>query len=140
MVEIDSKFNGLARISIVNYYGDVLYDSFVKPIGEITNYRTDITGITEINLNEAIEFNECRKLVLKLLKNKIIIGHSLENDFMVLNYEHPKKLIRDTSKFKFFQSNLNLPLSLKFLTKTYKDYDIQQTHHDSVILFINLDR
>ena len=133
MVEIESKYNGLARISVVNYYGDVLYDSYVKPIGEITNYRTEITGISESDLINGIDFSECRKLVLKLLKNRIIIGHSLENDFLVLNYEHPKKLTRDTSKFKFFQSNINLPYSLKYLTKQYFDYNIQETHHDSVI-------
>jgi RNA exonuclease 4 len=68
-----------------------------------------------------------------MLKNRIIIGHSLENDFLVLNYEHPKKQTRDTSKFKFFQNNINLPQSLKFLTKQYFDINIQETHHDSVL-------
>ena len=137
MVEINSKFNGLARISIVNFYGDVLFDSFVKPIGEITNYRSEITGIYEADIQTGMEFTECRKIISKLIKNKVIIGHSIENDFLVLNYEHPKKLTRDTSKFKFFQSNINLPYSLKYLTKHYFNFDIQETHHDSVYILIN---
>ena len=132
MVEINSKFNGLARISIVNYYGEVIFDSNVKPIGEITNYRSEITGIYEADIQKGMDYSECRKIIMRLIKNRIIIGHSLENDFMVLNYEHPKKLTRDTSKFKFFQSNINLPSSLKYLTKNHLDFDIQETHHDSV--------
>ena len=132
MVEINSKFNGLARISIVNYYGEVIFDSNVKPIGEITNYRSEITGIYEADIQKGMDYSECRKIIMRLIKNRIIIGHSLENDFMVLNYEHPKKLTRDTSKFKFFQSNINLPYSLKYLTKNHLDFDIQETHHDSV--------
>ena len=132
MVEINSKFNCLARISIVNYYGEVIFDSNVKPIGEITNYRSEITGIYEADIQKGMDYSECRKIIMRLIKNRIIIGHSLENDFMVLNYEHPKKLTRDTSKFKFFQSNINLPYSLKYLTKNHLDFDIQETHHDSV--------
>ena len=132
MVEINSKFNGLARISIVNYYGEVIFESNVKPIGEITNYRSEITGIYEADIQKGMDYSECRKIIMRLIKNRIIIGHSLENDFMVLNYEHPKKLTRDTSKFKFFQSNINLPYSLKYLTKNHLDFDIQETHHDSV--------
>ena len=136
MVEINSKFNGLARISIVNFYGDILFDSFIKPVGEITNFRSDITGIFENDLEKGMDFIESRKIILKLIKNKIIIGHSLGNDFLVLNYEHPKKLTRDTSKFKVFQNNLNLPFSLKYLTNNFFDYKIQESYHDSVLCLI----
>ena len=40
------KSSVLARVSIVNYYGEVLLDRFVKPTKEITDYRTQFSGIT----------------------------------------------------------------------------------------------
>lgn len=35
----------LARVSIVNYYGVVLYDSYVAPKEKVTDYRTWVSGI-----------------------------------------------------------------------------------------------
>ena len=40
------KISALARVSIVNYYGEVLLDRFVKSTKEITDYRTQFSGIT----------------------------------------------------------------------------------------------
>lgn len=40
------KHSVLARVSIVNYYGEVLLDRFVKSRREITDYRTQFSGIT----------------------------------------------------------------------------------------------
>ncbi|KAJ6228940.1 RNA exonuclease rexo1 / reco3 family member-related [Anaeramoeba flamelloides] len=37
----------IARVSIINYEGKVVYDTYVKPAEYITNYRTSITGITK---------------------------------------------------------------------------------------------
>ena len=38
------------------------------------------------------------------MKNRIIIGHSLDNDFAALEgYEHPFEKIRDISKFSKFR-------------------------------------
>jgi RNA exonuclease 4 len=47
MVEVDRWSEGLARLSIVNYYGVVLIDKFVIPEGErVTNYRSWVSGVT----------------------------------------------------------------------------------------------
>jgi RNA exonuclease 4 len=37
--------------------------------------------------------------VAKLLKNRILVGHALENDLACLMLAHPRKLIRDTSRY-----------------------------------------
>ena len=70
--------------------------------------------------------------MIKLFKNKILIGHSIHNDFLALNYEHPKNLIRDTSKFKRFRNNHNQSYSLKYLSEVYLNKTIQTSTHDSV--------
>lgn len=38
--------NALARVSIVNYYGTVILDEFVRPKEAVTDYRTFVSGIT----------------------------------------------------------------------------------------------
>ena len=44
----------------------------------------------------------CRKSVLRILNNRILIGHALDNDLEVLGISHPWWLIRDTAKFQPF--------------------------------------
>jgi RNA exonuclease 4 len=44
--------NALARVSIVDYHGDVLLDRFVKPIEHIVDYRSEITGIHPGDLDD----------------------------------------------------------------------------------------
>ena len=85
MVEVDGSIDGLARVSIVNYNGVVLLDKFVIPEGKmITNYRTWVSGVTPDKLrteNGAIFFKEAKKKAHAILKDKIIVGHSVNHDF-----------------------------------------------------------
>lgn len=132
MVEINKSFNGLAKITVVNEHGEVIIDTFCKPKGEITDFRYDITGICASDLQNAINYDELRKNIIKLFKGRIIIGHGIENDFCVLDYEHPKSLIRDSSKTKIFQNKINQPHSLKYLTEKYFGKIIQTEVHCSI--------
>ena len=88
MVEVDRWGEGLARVSIVNYHGHVLMDKYVIPEGDqITNYRTWVSGITPEKLDPeqgAIAFSLAKREAHEILKDKIIIGHSLKHDFQVL--------------------------------------------------------
>lgn len=86
MVEVNGGKDGLARISVVNYYGHVIMDEFVKPVGNITNYRTWVSGIKPHHMFKATNFKEIVPRIHKLLDQKIIVGHSLHNDFKVLGY------------------------------------------------------
>ena len=85
MVEVDKFSDGLARVSIVNYNGHVLYDQYVKPEGKITNFRTWVSGVTPAHMAKAKTYKEARAEVHKLLKGKTIVGHSLRHDFGVLD-------------------------------------------------------
>lgn len=55
--------SGLARCSLVNLHGAVLYDKFIRPEGEITDYRTRVSGVTPLNMATATPFAEARKEV-----------------------------------------------------------------------------
>jgi len=54
----------LFRVSIVNYNGQVLYDKYVRPEGQIVDYRTWVSGVAPHHLklqNGAIEFGQAKR-------------------------------------------------------------------------------
>ncbi|RKF71450.1 RNA exonuclease 4 [Golovinomyces cichoracearum] len=123
----------LARISIVNFHGIQVYDSYVKPREFVTNWRSDVSGITPKKMMHAREFTEVQANVAAIIKNRIVVGHALWNDFRVLELTHPKKDTRDTSLFAGFRqiSHSNSP-SLKVLAKKVLGLDIQSGQHSSI--------
>ncbi|XP_077793949.1 interferon-stimulated gene 20 kDa protein isoform X4 [Macaca mulatta] len=57
--------SGLARCSLVNVHGAVLYDKFIRPEGEITDYRTRVSGVTPQHMVGATPFAVARLEALK---------------------------------------------------------------------------
>ena len=47
-------FSMLARCSIVNHHGNVLYNSYVAPMDKIIDYRTKFSGITPQHLRDGM--------------------------------------------------------------------------------------
>lgn len=45
MVGVEMNQDALARVSIVNYYGHVLMDKYVRPIKRVTDFRTWVSGV-----------------------------------------------------------------------------------------------
>jgi len=84
MVMVEGYIHELARCSIVDYNGHVLFDEMIKPKGKITNYLTWVSGITPSNLKGAKSFDDHKTEILDILKGRTIVGHSLKNDFEVL--------------------------------------------------------
>jgi RNA exonuclease 4 len=95
------RISVLARVSVVDYYGRKIFDSFVRVEERVTDYRTHVSGVTEHDLKgpKAMDFGMVRKNVKQLLKNKIIVGHGLENDLRALKIEqdHLWYNIRDSA-------------------------------------------
>ena len=102
----DGKQSALARVSITKWDGSVVLDTFVKVPTRVTDFRTFVSGVTAKDIRstneDAMELHACRKKVGELIKDKILIGHSLKNDFSALMLDHPKQHIRDTAKYKPF--------------------------------------
>ena len=42
--------SSLARVSIVNFYGAILQDDFVKQRERVTDYRTSVSGVRESDM------------------------------------------------------------------------------------------
>ena len=70
----------------------------------MTDYRTAVSGVRPEDLAEAPEFKEVQAEVAEIIKDRVLVGHALHHDLKVLFLDHPKKLIRDTSKYKPFKS------------------------------------
>ncbi|KAL8670539.1 MAG: hypothetical protein Q9168_004936 [Polycauliona sp. 1 TL-2023] len=125
--------SALARVSVVNYHGDQLYDSFVQPKEAITDYRTFVSGITPKLLQQARSFEIVQADVAALLDGKILIGHSVKNDLEALLLGHPKRDIRDTSRHPAYRqiAGGRTP-GLKRLAKQILEVDIQGGEHSSI--------
>lgn len=54
----------LARVSIVNSFGNVVYDKYVIPIEPVTDYRSFVSGIYPQHLQDwGVPFNVVQKEV-----------------------------------------------------------------------------
>lgn len=140
-IAIDCEFVGvgsddrsaLARVSLVNFYGVVLLDTFVKPKERVTDWRTWVSGVAPYHMHEATLFEEVQKKVCGILKGKVIVGHAVQNDLKSVLISHPRHQIRDTSRFSAFRKLAKgKPPSLKRLAKEYLQMDIQKQAHSSV--------
>ncbi|KAJ0396776.1 hypothetical protein ATCC90586_008016 [Pythium insidiosum] len=136
-VGLSGRQSVLARCSIVDFDGNVLYDKTVRPVEKVTDFRTHVSGIRARTLKNAIPFQQCLKEVGKLFKDKIIVGHALKNDFKALMFTPPKHLIRDTAKYRpYMRRKMNgtklYPKSLKVLAEEVLHKEIQTGEHDSV--------
>jgi len=142
MVDVQGE-STLARVSIVNWDGDAIFNTFVRVEGSVTDYLTFVSGVRkeDIESDDAMSFNDCRNTVLKMLKGKILIGHGLKNDFRALKISHPWYLTRDSTKYPPFlkphhlDSNVMVPQKLKVLAETKLGMIIQEfgTEHNSIV-------
>ncbi|KAL9104065.1 MAG: hypothetical protein Q9163_000962 [Psora crenata] len=125
--------SALARVSIVNYHGHQLYDSFVQPKEAVTDFRTKVSGITPQLLQGARTLQVVQADVGQLLNGKVLVGHALRNDLDALLLGHPKRDIRDTSRHPAFRllSGGRTP-ALKKLSKEVLGMDIQGGEHSSI--------
>ncbi|RDW74681.1 putative 3'-5' exonuclease [Aspergillus mulundensis] len=125
--------SALARISIVNYNGDQVYDSYVRPKEMVTDWRSHVSGILPKHMVEARSLEQVQKEVAEILEGRILVGHALRNDLDALLLSHPKRDIRDTSKHPPYRkiAGGGSP-RLKILASEFLGLDIQSGAHSSV--------
>lgn len=130
----EGKESALARVSLVNYYGHVIMDEFVRPREKVTDWRTWVSGVKPEHMKEALSFKEVQETVSGLLEGRILVGHSIKHDLESLLISHPKSNIRDTARhlpFRQAYAKGKSP-SLKKLAKEILKIDVQVGEHSSV--------
>jgi DNA polymerase III epsilon subunit-like protein len=93
----------LARCSIVNYEGHVLFDEYIKPDEPVVDFLTYVSGITQQKIRFAPLFTDVKARIFGLLKNKVVVGHTLSSDFKALNFKMDPKNVRDIQRFKRYR-------------------------------------
>lgn len=133
-VGAQGKDSALARLTLVNWYGAVLLDVYVRPKMAVTDFRTAVSGIRPHHLHNAVNLDAALVLLQEhVTMDTILIGHGLENDMRVMLYHHPRRLVRDTSKYRPFRAiSRGKTPGLKRLVKHFLSLDIQTGEHDSV--------
>ncbi|KAH7654812.1 Exoribonuclease II protein [Dioscorea alata] len=139
----DGTLDLCARVCLIGENENLIFHSYCKPLIPVTNYRYEITGITEENLINAPPLEQVRSRIEEILCNgetpwrarilggkaRILVGHDLEHDLWCLDMYYPGHLIRDTAQYQPLMRTNSIPHSLKYLTKTYLGYEIQTGIH-----------
>lgn len=125
--------SALARVSVVNFNGDQIYDSYVRPKEMVTDWRTHVSGIAAKHMVEARSLEQVQKEVAKLLDDRVLVGHAIRNDLDALLLSHPKRDIRDTSRHPPYRrfAGGGSP-RLKVLAAELLGLEIQGAAHSSV--------
>ncbi|KAF8921547.1 ribonuclease H-like domain-containing protein [Mucidula mucida] len=132
-VGIEGAESSLARVTLVNFYGAVQMDEFVRQRERVVDYRTRYSGIRESDMFKAKPFEQVQKRVAELLEDRILVGHAVHNDLKVLLLSHPRHQTRDTQyyagKFKVTKSRF---VALRNLVQQELGIAIQEGEHSSL--------
>ncbi|WWC69858.1 uncharacterized protein I206_103801 [Kwoniella pini CBS 10737] len=130
--------NELAKVGIVNYQGSIIFESFVyvNP-RNVIDYRTSKSRIRAKDLEGAPTYEKVIIIIKDILKNKIIIGHTLFNDLNVIGYKISYDSFRDTALYIPLRRKVGINKegiypSLSNLSKKNLGIDIQQNEHDPI--------
>ncbi|KAL2258910.1 hypothetical protein VTK26DRAFT_7590 [Humicola hyalothermophila] len=125
--------DALARVSVVDFHGRQVYDSYVRPRERVVDWRTHVSGVAPRHMAKARTFDEVQRQVAELLKGRIVVGHDVKHDLRVLELDHPSKMIRDTAKFSGFRKYGHGPKpALRVLAQELLGVEIQKGQHSSI--------
>ncbi|CAD2102089.1 exoribonuclease, putative [Plasmodium vinckei lentum] len=123
MCETSGAHRELTKVTIVDAYMNIVYDSYVMPDNKITNYLTLYSGINENTLKGVhTKLSDVQKELKNIFNNKsILVGHSLENDLHALKIKHDyiidTSVIYSNNYYNFLKPSL-FNLSKKYLSIT----------------------
>eukprot|EP01103_Thecamoeba_quadrilineata_P006112 TRINITY_DN15837_c0_g1_i1.p1 TRINITY_DN15837_c0_g1~~TRINITY_DN15837_c0_g1_i1.p1 ORF type:complete len:525 (+),score=136.14 TRINITY_DN15837_c0_g1_i1:78-1577(+) len=127
---LDNK-RELLRVTLIDEDLKVIYDTLVKPAHPVIDFRSNITGITEADLESiTTTLADVQEKISTILdSSSILAGHSLNYDLHSLQLIHTRVL--DTS---LLYSNPFTPSkhSLKDLASKFLNKIIQVNKHDSI--------
>ena len=125
--------SALARVSLVDFHGRQVYDSFVRPKEHVVDWRTHISGVGPKHMRTARDFEGVQNDVAELLKGRILVGHDVKHDLLALILDHPLKSVRDTARFSQFKKYGHGPKpALRILAREILDLEIQKGQHSSI--------
>ncbi|KAF7152416.1 hypothetical protein RHSIM_Rhsim01G0276600 [Rhododendron simsii] len=106
--ESDGSLDLCARVCLIDEDENVIFHTYVRPETPVTNYRYEITGITEQHLRDAMPLEEVSEQLLQILYNgesigrlrwdggnaRLLVGHDIQHDLQCLKINYPDRLVR----------------------------------------------
>lgn len=109
----------LGRVSVVNYDGETIFDTFVcypEPIN-VTNTDEKFSGINWNDIdphNGAQPFSKVQAHLAELLRDRAVIGHDIEKDLKAITMDLPSHILR-------LQGVISLPIPVTFENIVVRD-------------------
>lgn len=117
------------QVSIVDYNNNIIYETYVTPRGSPKSLIVK-RGVARVaNISKPYEI--VREEIKEILKDKIIIGHDLSNEFRAFRLNESDYKTIDTAVLPIFKIITLKPRTLKSLTKEVLDRDIQTGKHSA---------
>lgn len=101
----------VARVSLVNQFGECVYDKYVLPTEKVVDYRTKVSGIRPFDIskdNGAVQLSVVQKEVTDLINGRILVGHAVHNDLQVLFLSHQRRKYAIHKNVKHFAAKYRL--------------------------------
>ena len=73
-----------------------------------------------------------QKQVAAIIRDRILVGHSLDNDLKALLMSHPHSMTRDTARYPPLTTAKGKPRALRSLVREHLNIAIQTGEHDPV--------
>lgn len=127
MVLCEDGDEALVKLCVVDRNLEVKLHEFVKPNKAVADYRTDITGVSEEDLDGiTCSLADIQHSLKKLLSHgAILVGHSLSNDLKALKVDHARVI--DTSfVFNYGDGTTKRRPSLNDLCKSVLGYELRK--------------
>ncbi|KAE8732528.1 Exonuclease family protein isoform 2 [Hibiscus syriacus] len=135
----DGSIDLCARVCLVDEDENIILHTYVQPQIPVTNYRDEVTGLTEDHLRDAMPLNEVQDKITKILYNgesvgrippdggvaRLLVGHGIQHDLDCLRMKYPGHLQRDTAKFRIHDP-FEDSISVMRLYKRMRGQDHQQ--------------
>ncbi|CAN8258591.1 unnamed protein product [Cochlearia groenlandica] len=135
MVTCEDGSESVVRVGAVDRDLKVVLDKFVKPDKPVFNYKTEITGITPEDVeNATLSVSDIQKKLRRFLtKGTILVGHGLNNDLKVLRIDHAR-VIDTAHVFSYIGVVTSKKPSLDNLCKSVFGHDVrmQDSAHNCV--------
>ncbi|KAF8343149.1 ribonuclease H-like domain-containing protein [Cantharellus anzutake] len=132
----DKMEMSLARVSVVNFHGDIIIDVFVKQVEPVEDYLTAVSGIRPGDLDgpNSVSIRDVRKKVEDLFKGRVLIGHTLSRNLKTLFLAHDHSDTVDIQTMLAIRSKYNSQeASLRELTRRECGVDIEDQQRSSVL-------
>ncbi|WMV47126.1 hypothetical protein MTR67_040511, partial [Solanum verrucosum] len=88
-----------ARVCLVDEDENIIFQTYILPPTPVADYRYEIIGISENNLQDAMPLNEVRERIQQILYSgepigRVLVGHNLEKQLHCLKMSYHDHLLR----------------------------------------------